>query len=469
MKVLKGWRINFIVVVVLIFSGCEEVKNTGEASSGIQPYQENPRYWQYQGEPVLLIGATSNDNLYQNKNLESHLDSLHAAGGNYVRNTMSDRDPGDEKAFLQLENGKYDLNQWNPRYWEKFENLLKLASERDIIVQIEIWDRFDHSRDNWLTDPYNPGNNINYGFADSKLDSIYPKHPGANEQPFFFTVPELDNNQVVLPYQQAFVNKLLDISLPFSNVLYCIDNETRGREEWATFWAQYLREKAGETEIMVTQMWDEWDVKADMHKRTIDHPELYDYIDLSQNSQTIGHPNWENAQFVLDYIDAAPRPVNSTKIYGSNEEGGWKDQGKDADHAVDSFFRNLLGGFASSRFHRPYHGLGLSKISINCLKSIREVEKKVRFWNVNPSMELLIENEAGEAYLAADPGTAYIVYFPGQGTVKLNLEQATGNFDLQWIEVREARWMEPVPATGGQPLELTAPFAKGSLALITVR
>jgi len=32
-------------------------------------------------------------------NLESHLDSLHMIGGNCVRNTMSDRDPGNKRAF----------------------------------------------------------------------------------------------------------------------------------------------------------------------------------------------------------------------------------------------------------------------------------------------------------------------------------------------------------------------------------
>ena len=33
-------------------------------ASGIQPYESNPRYWQYQGEPVLLLGGTGDDNLF---------------------------------------------------------------------------------------------------------------------------------------------------------------------------------------------------------------------------------------------------------------------------------------------------------------------------------------------------------------------------------------------------------------------
>ena len=61
----------------------------------IKPYVENPRYWQYKGKPTLLIGGTKNDNIFQSDGLKAHLDSLKKAGGNYVRNTMSERDVGD--------------------------------------------------------------------------------------------------------------------------------------------------------------------------------------------------------------------------------------------------------------------------------------------------------------------------------------------------------------------------------------
>jgi hypothetical protein len=73
-----------------------------EENKTIEPYYKNSFYWQYKGRPVLLLGATDNDNLFQNNNLESHLDSLKDIGGNYIRNTMSDRDLGDEKAFFKM-------------------------------------------------------------------------------------------------------------------------------------------------------------------------------------------------------------------------------------------------------------------------------------------------------------------------------------------------------------------------------
>ena len=111
----------------------------------IKPYEANPRYWQYKGKPVLLLGGSKDDNLFQLPDLREHLDELAAVGGNFVRNTMSDRrDKGFEVyPFQKLANGKYDLDQWKDEYWTRFENFLRWTHERDIFVQIEVWDRFD--------------------------------------------------------------------------------------------------------------------------------------------------------------------------------------------------------------------------------------------------------------------------------------------------------------------------------------
>lgn len=459
-----------VLLLAGLFIGISSYSQKGissDISNVIKPYMENPGYWQYKGKPMLLIGGTDNDNLFQNENLKTHLDSLKDAGGNYIRNTMSDRDPGDEKAFFRNIDGKYDLSKWNDVYWDKFENLLRLTNERDIIVQIEIWDRFDHSRDPWLTDPYNPKNNINYTYEQAKLDSLYPKHPGSNTHPFFFTVPTLNNNELLLQYQKAFVDKMLSISLQYGNVLYCIDNETKGAEEWAIFWADYVKCKAGEKEIYITQMWDDWDVKSEMHKRTINNPDRYSYIDISQNSQTPGHDNWANAQYVFNYISKNPRPVNSTKIYGSDygQKEGWA-RGKNSDHAVHTFFRNLMGGFASSRFHRPRYGLGLSQTSINCLKTVREIETIVKFWEITPRMDLLTENEKGEAYISAKEGENYLIYFTNNGNVKLDLSKQKGRFTVRWIDIRNAEWIRQEEIKAGSMIDFKAMSKNGCIAVL---
>jgi hypothetical protein len=448
---------------IILLNSC-----SGGKDYNIRPWSENPRYWQYKGKPVLLLGATDNDNLFQNNNVESHLDSLKKFGGNYIRNTMSDRDPGNIHAYALTSQGKYDLDKWNNEYWQRFEKLLKLAEERDIIVQIEIWDRFDHSRDPWLADPYNPKNNINYTYAKARLDSVYPLHPGNNKQPFFFTVPDLQNNEVLLKYQKAFVEKLLSVSVNYGNVLYCIDNETSGVEEWATYWAGFIRDNAKNKEIYITQMWDDWDVKEPVHKRTLDHPERYGYIDISQNSQLPGRQNWDNAQYVLNYINGNPRPVNSTKIYG-NDRGSWLDRGITTEHAVQTFCRNVLGGFASSRFHRPPSGLGLSKISVNCLMTIRRIEEKVKMWEISPRMDLLGNNEPDKVYMSAKDGEYYVIYFTDSASTELDISSYNNTLSIDWISLRDAEWKNSESVTGGSRIRITSDFPDGAFAVLTMK
>ena len=68
---------------------------------GIAIYEENPFYWSYQGLPLLLLGATDDDNLFQMDDLGQHLELLKSVGGNYIRCTMSSRDEGNIKPYLQ--------------------------------------------------------------------------------------------------------------------------------------------------------------------------------------------------------------------------------------------------------------------------------------------------------------------------------------------------------------------------------
>ena len=98
-------------------------KDTEMEKDRIQIYKENPRYWQYKGEPILLIGGSVEDNLFQIPNLKAHLELLKSVGGNYVRSTMSWVDEGDVPPFKKV-GDLYDLNQWNEEFWNRFRNFI---------------------------------------------------------------------------------------------------------------------------------------------------------------------------------------------------------------------------------------------------------------------------------------------------------------------------------------------------------
>lgn len=422
----------------------------------IRPYSANPRYWQYRGQPILLLGGSKDDNLFQIPDLRQHLDEMQAVGGNYIRNTMSDRpDLGFEVyPFHRRPDGKYDLERWNPEYWNRLDRLLEWTWERNIIVQIEVWDRFDYSRRNWELHPYNPRNNVNYTPAESGLAEEYPDHPGANRQPFFFTTPDQRNNQVVFRHQKRFVDELLRHTLPWPHLLYCIDNETSGDPAWSAFWARHIREQARATglDVFITEMWDDWDIRSPMHRNTLDHPELYDFADVSQNNHQKGQTHWDHFQWVRNSLGPKPRPINTVKTYGADtgRYGNTQD-------GLERWWRHLIGGAAAVRFHRPDSGLGLGREAKAALAAARKLASLCRFWALEPTLQLLLQREPNEAYLAARPGSLYALYFPDGGAVELDLRGHDGPFTLHWIQIATGDWGPRQSLQGGDWVPIQTP------------
>ncbi len=141
-----------MICVLLIASAFALDKN----SKSIRPHAGNLWYWEYNGKPVLLRGGSNDDNPYQweENKLVVELDLLASVGGNYIRNTMSDRDDGNVYAFKAVEENTYDLNQWNDEYWNRFTFFLKETRKRVIIVQLTLWDQFDLGGSLWRNHPW---------------------------------------------------------------------------------------------------------------------------------------------------------------------------------------------------------------------------------------------------------------------------------------------------------------------------
>ena len=426
----------------------------------IHPWHQDARYWQYRGEPVLLIGASDQDNLFNHPHippdgLEAHLDRMRDAGGNYVRNTMSSRDIEDNlwPFHRDADTGLYDLDRFKDAYWQRFRDFLDMTAERGIIVQIEIWDRFDFAREPWNHNPFNPRNNTNYSAEESGLPESITTHPGRRENPFFRSLPDLDDpNPELLAYQEALVRKMLDISLEYDHVLYCISNETNDSEQWSTHWAELLHAEAEARGkgIEVTEMWDPWNLDHPMHERTFDRPDRYSFVDVSQNTHQVGQAQWDNLQRARQRVADPPRPVNNVKMYGGRHGGG-------AEEGQHKLWRNLLGGTASARYHRPGGGIGLNDVTAAHLASLRMVLEHINIFAAEPNLELLHDREDDEAYLAALPGEQYALYFPKGGAVTLDLEDAPGNFHLRWLNVLASEWAAAAEVRGGERVDLTPP------------
>jgi hypothetical protein len=215
--------------------------------------------------------------------------------------------------------------------------------------------------------------------------------------------------------------------------------------------------------VFVTEMWDNWNLKSEEHRRTFDHPELYDFVDVSQNNHQKRQVHWDNFQWVRRHLAANPRPINTVKTYGvDGNKFGHSDQ-----DGLERVWRHVLGGAASVRFHRPDSGLGLSPKARAALRSIRLLEAHVKIWDLQPREEGLSDREPNEAYLAEAPGQALVVCFTDGGNVGLDLKDRPGPWLLQWLDTSQAQLSEARPAGGTSILELNPPGKGIWLAILT--
>jgi hypothetical protein len=196
----------------------------------------------------------------------------------------------------------------------------------------------------------------------------------------------------------------------------------------------------------------------------LDHPEIYDFVDVSQNNHQKGQRHWDNFQWVRNHLKANPRPINTVKTYGAdgNKFGHTNRDG------VERWWRHLIGGAAAVRFHRPDSGLGFSALAEASVRAGRRVESLVPLWTVEAANELLRDREENEAYLAARPGESYVIYFTDGGSVELDLSGTTGVFRLRWVEIGTGNWGGEGSVQSGAWSRVTAP-ARGHWAAVLVR
>ena len=426
--------------------------------------------------------------------------------------------------------GRFDLDQPNPEYWWRFETFLDAALARGMIVQVELWDKVDMFWDGgtsadirwlprmgWSKHPFNPRNNVNFTAATSGLKEVidWSYNPAGGRprgdtdvetiHPFWYTVPsvaellpggaraipgfELTEGlherlvEVVLPHQVAFVDRVLEISLDYPNVLYVVNNETwLPTSDWSDFWAAHLRKRAAEAGrgIEVGDMRGEHDLREappHAHLHVVRNPDLYSFIDISQNSgRKFGDEQWSDLQWVrAALVDVGVRPVNNVKIYDFVPRG--ESAGR-VDFSIQKFWRSILGGAASSRFHRrlgaalhrSYDSDGQPITNESNEPGLASFRSAVMFveamdvFRAEPANALLQDRGDHEAYAMAIEGERYAVYFPAGGSVDLMV--AHGSYEGRWLDIGASAWSEIIRYEPSDRISLSAPVAPHALVVL---
>ena len=88
---------------------------------------------------------------------------------------------------------------------------------------------------------------------------------------------------------------------------------------------------------------------------------------------------------------------------------------------------------------------------------------------IKPANELLSDREPNEAYLAAQPGTAYALYFPAGGKVRVDFSAAKGPWVAHWIDIATGEWGLAQNVAGGKKTLLAPPGQGNWAAAIIMR
>ena len=503
---------NSYVTCRLITAVLISLASAGQVFAQIMPYREKPSYWQYDGRPTLLFGGSDRDNIFQwagdGTKLTDHLDLLRACGGNYIRCTMSSREYTAEGyrwdllpyPFAKI-GGKHDLRQWDDVYWNKLRTFLRETKKRGILVQLEIWDRWNESGNSyrrgsgWYDSPWNPNNNVTYDWSDSpllkegKTDFYNAIHMAAAEK-----------DPVLLPLQQRFVEKIIDevIGGGYDHLLFQIDNESgigNGSLEPDPYWARFIRAYAKSKAtgfrayVCTSRRFHSPAPRRVMNFQDWNNPEMrvpivntaFNYCDISQNNGNSGQQHYDNLLWYRSKVlEHGARPINHVKCYHFNWPTGVSFQGRTSPTDAEAgakFWRVVFGGGASVRFHRHTptrpgglrEGFGLTPEAQSHIRSLRMLVDAIHVFSMEPRNDLLSQRSSNEAYCLAEPGRQYAVFFTGDGDghVRIDFAALQSRLELRWLNIAENRWETEITVSRRRDYKLEAPDGGHWIALMT--
>ena len=453
----------------------------GGGAARVRPCAENPRYLALDGVPFFALGAThrhswtpiSRPGQFE---LLQDLDRLAAAmariGSPHVRgfvrclpyDPMNHMHDGPVDPVLQpwkkLDDGSYDLTQFEPAWEERLRAFLDAARERGILVSLEVWDDWSVTRGidgawdpgpghGWHSHPFNPDNNVNYG------RQVLPHTTRACVAPFYETLPGANGNETVLRLQQRYVDHLVELAGDYPNVLWNLSNETRATLAWSRYWAEYLRERlpAGAMigEMPSTNRRDGGgECDYDLNPLTLATDARYDFVDVAQGvsrHEFGGDPARQGiggAERIRQYQQAMAaagkiKPLVVSKDYHSHPAGG-----------TAVLWSRLTAGAATARFHRPYGKRPPTDTDFQyeAIERLGRFLAGVEFWHFEPQPELVagLPEDSPGANAIGRTGRDYLVQlFGGQGG-EMSLRLAPGRWRVLLYEPKADAYRGP----GGQ-------------------
>lgn len=407
-----------------------------------QPISQHPsnlRYFLFRGKPTILISAGEHYGAVINPafDFETYLQALHREGFNYTRiysgtfvespdvaTNSDDLDPlapseggllcpwarSDEPSYYHG-GMKFDLDRWNERYFQRLRDVVTLAAQLGIVVEVNLFADFEQEHD-WQGSPMNPNNNIN-------LKKAIPKGQALSL-----------NNEELLEYQVALVEKMAAELNSFDNVMFKIVNNLRQEERtdkmaWQTHLADVMinfENSMSYRHLLVSDV-------ANSASQPWQPDSRYAVMTFGQPSGTDSiRPNFEPS--IVTGFDEFPQ------------------QG-DADlSCVSRAWRTIISG--GGIFHDTNYGFttinpegtdrrsAIAQVGINGRKQLaflKQFAESFQFANMRPDATSI--KTSGTTYALSQPGSDYAAYIEASNKGNLTLQLPKGSYQVVFVNIQK--------------------------------
>lgn len=463
------WLLMAAVLALLGSSGPALGRPDGP-NEGLRIHPDNPHYLTYNGKPFFIIGSGMESHCESWSRTipqwRSYLEMLHRDGFNRVRFFLWSICWADELlptfspwVVRDAKNFDYDLTRFNPEYWDLIKRILKMARERDIVVEYNLFDycslRNRPGEPCWAKHPFSALNNNggavpgNIGKPDIYAFADYADL-GLFEEPLDPAWPWQKKNQW---YQQLYVKHMIDQLGSFPNLYWEIMNEQGWNKvepngpEWTAHWLAFLDKHDGHR-----------------HLRSINAADVYD--ELPGMDIVCEHPIPYFRKKELDSPERAVGIVHATRKFGKpvvcDETGYFPPQASTKDPIWRQFTPEQLGNERRAFWYAFVAG---GHWTATCWQDFSERDthrwirhlarfvRRVPYWTMAPHDELV---QGG--HCLARPGEHYVVYVGHGGRITVDLQgHPPDKFVGQWLNPRSGEWKRAAYAADGGGVVLAAP------------
>ena len=242
-----------------------------QAQDAVRIDPANPKYLLFRSKPLILLSASEHYGSVINRpfDFERYLDDAQAHKMTMTRTFLlyrelqSARNPSSPckpespdfiAPFPRTGPGKamdgepmYDLDQWNPEYFDRLHKFLDAASKHGIVVELTVFSN-TYADGVWALNPFRAENNLQHVGKISWEEYISLKDPE------------------LVRRQSEYARKIIDETAGYDNVFYEICNEPGGGitghvsaadvDAWQTEMARVLRDemkRIGHTHLLAGQ------------------------------------------------------------------------------------------------------------------------------------------------------------------------------------------------------------------------